>query len=199
LSLSKLRPAPRNANVMSVHLYGALVSSIRRVGFIDPILARDLGDGSYEIVDGHHRSRAAVDAGLGDVPALVLAGDEDPKLVALALNRIRGETDLAVAAEIVQELLANGLDEVDLSMTGFTDAEIRELASALDTSEPSLDDVGGLSTPEEVGTRPAKPFLLELTFRSKEELALVRKALRKAAGKGNDLSEGMLVLVGHDR
>lgn len=190
-----LRDAPQNANKMSAATYRELVLSIRRIGFVVPIVARDLGDGELEIVDGHHRVKAMKELGEVAVPTLIVTGDEDPRLVALALNRLRGETDLAVASMIVEELLESGLSTMDLSITGFSERELGELVSALEQPDPDLDDLGNTGMPEEVGTPVARPFLLDLTFRSKADLQAARKALRKAAGNGGDLADGLLRLV----
>jgi ParB-like chromosome segregation protein Spo0J len=193
--IQTLHDAPQNANKMDAAKYRELVLSIRRIGFVVPIVARDLGNGDLEIVDGHHRVKAMREIGEAFVPTLIITGDEDPRLVALALNRLRGETDLAVASMIVEELLESGLSTVDLSITGFSERELSELVSALEQPDLDLDDLGGTSLPEEIGTPVAKPFLLDLTFRTKADLAAARKALRKAAGKGGDLADGLLRLV----
>ncbi len=193
--LASLRDAPQNANKMDAAKYRELVHSIRRLGFITVIVARDLGDGDFDIVDGHHRVKAMRELGEVNVPTLVIKGDEDPRLVALALNRLRGETDLAVASMIIEELLETGLSTADLSITGFSEREMSELVSALEQPEPDLDDLGDTALPEEIGSPVARPFLLDLTFRSKEDLKAARKALRKAAGKGGDLADGLLRLI----
>lgn len=199
--LESLAPAARNANRMPDDKYRALVESIRRVGFVVPIVVRKLAEDEdvdnaaiiYEIVDGHHRVRALAEIGIAEASAVVLEGGEDPRLVSLALNRLRGETDLAVASLIVEELLEA---EVDMSISGFTGRELEALVSALESpDDPELSDLEGTEAPEEVGTPSAKPFLLDLTFRSKEDLAAARKALKKAAGKGGDLSDGLLRLI----
>src|SRR5262245_10441666 len=49
----------------------ALADSIKAQGVMQPILARPLGGGRYEIIAGERRWRAARIAGLTNVPALV--------------------------------------------------------------------------------------------------------------------------------
>lgn len=198
VALGALVASPQNANVMSAEKYAALVESIRVVGFVVPLLIKPLEEGSnkYLIVDGHHRTKAAHELGLVDVPAVVLEGDEDPRIVALAVNRLRGETDLAVASLIIAELVDDGLEPIDLTITGFSQKEIDELLAATHSpDEVELEDLEGAEVPAEVGSPVARPYLLDLTFRSKEDLASARKALRKAAGKGGDLADGLLRLV----
>jgi ParB-like chromosome segregation protein Spo0J len=194
-----IAPAPLNANVMSPAKYRELVTSIRRIGFVDPVVIHQLNIGDpivFETIDGHHRLRAAVEVGLPLVPALVLQPGEDRRLVALALNRLRGETDLTQAGLVIAELLEDGLDPASLSISGFTERELDQLVAAVsqDADDVELDDLGDVEVPTEVGAPVARPFLLELTFQSKAELAEAKKILRKAAGKGVDLAEGLLRL-----
>ena len=48
-----------------------LADSIREVGLVEPVIVRPSGDGLYEIVVGERRYRAAQQAGLDRVPAIV--------------------------------------------------------------------------------------------------------------------------------
>jgi len=194
--LDRLRDAPRNANKMPPARYKLLVESIRKIGFVQHALVLDLGDGWWEIVDGHNRARALRELGEVAMPSIVLRGGEDPRVVALALNRIRGETDLAVAALVIEELLSESFDRAALAITAFSDKEIDELVAAVKSpDEPDLADVAGAEIPEEVGAPAARPYLLDLTFRNKGDLAAARKALKKASGRGGDLADGLLRLV----
>jgi ParB-like chromosome segregation protein Spo0J len=194
--IDRLEDAPRNPNKMSPSKFEALVESIRRIGFVQHVIVRESGSERWEIVDGHHRRDALRILGETSVPAVQLEGSEDPRLVALALNRIRGETDLATASLVIEELMDAGLSHADLSISGFSDRELTELVAALATTDdPSLEDLDGLEVPEPVGTPVARPFLLELTFSSRADLVAARKALRKAAGKGGNLADGLLRVV----
>jgi ParB family chromosome partitioning protein len=55
-----------------------LADSIREHGVIQPIVVRELGvlDDNYEIIAGERRWRAAKMAGLGEIPAVIMTGDE---------------------------------------------------------------------------------------------------------------------------
>ena len=54
----------------------ALTASVREVGVIQPVLVRPSGDGSYELIAGERRWRAAKRAGLATIPSLVRDADE---------------------------------------------------------------------------------------------------------------------------
>ncbi|CAB4895972.1 unannotated protein [freshwater metagenome] len=53
-----------------------LAASIREIGVLQPVLARDMGDGTYQLVAGERRWRAARRAGLSTIPAVVRTTDD---------------------------------------------------------------------------------------------------------------------------
>lgn len=53
-----------------------LASSISAHGILQPIVARDLKNGSFEIIAGERRWRAAKLAGLSEVPCIIMDADE---------------------------------------------------------------------------------------------------------------------------
>jgi ParB family chromosome partitioning protein len=70
-----------------------LTDSIRRNGLLQPILVRPL-DGGYEIIAGERRWRAAIQAGLKRIPAVVQSVTEDKALeLALVENLQRQDLD----------------------------------------------------------------------------------------------------------
>lgn len=62
----------------------ALAESVRLHGILQPLTVRDMGDGYYQIIAGERRWRAAREAGLDEVPAIVVEAD-DKKAMELAL------------------------------------------------------------------------------------------------------------------
>ena len=54
-----------------------LASSIRELGIIQPISLRQTSDGSYQIIAGERRFRAATMAGLKSVPAYVRTAEDE--------------------------------------------------------------------------------------------------------------------------
>lgn len=184
---------PDNANSMSPEDFALLVHSIRTVGFLQPILIKP----PNTIVDGHHRKRAALEAGLTKVTAVLWDGTEEMRqVVSLGMNRIRGELDLGAVARRVTELAEQGWSMAQLTLTGFSVPDLEELVKS---SQPENEDVlaqgvnTGASDPEPDSS--PRPFLLELMFSSSEELQKVKRRLRREAGKGRELSEGLLKLL----
>ncbi len=68
-----LRPHPRNWRTHPQAQQDALRGLLAEIGYADALLARELADGSLELIDGHLRAETTPHA---DVPVLVLDVDE---------------------------------------------------------------------------------------------------------------------------
>jgi len=81
-----------------------LTDSIRERGVLQPLLVRPMGDG-FELVAGERRLRAALAAGLADVPVIVMdAGDSEALETALVENLQREDLNVMEEAEGYQLL-----------------------------------------------------------------------------------------------
>lgn len=77
IPIESLSPNPNQPRVhFDEEMLNDLAASIREIGVLQPILARDLGDGRYQIVAGERRWRAARRAGFATIPAVVRATDD---------------------------------------------------------------------------------------------------------------------------
>jgi len=64
-----------------------LTASLKQSGLLQPILVRRKGDGMYELISGERRWRAAKDAGLETIQAVIRnCGDEESIILALVEN-----------------------------------------------------------------------------------------------------------------
>jgi ParB family chromosome partitioning protein len=76
-----------------------LVASVKERGVLQPLLVRKIADG-YELIAGERRLRAAGEAGLREVPALVLdVSDREALEIALVENLQRSDLNLMEEAE----------------------------------------------------------------------------------------------------
>ena len=83
-----------------------LALSIRQRGIVQPILAREIGGGKFEIVAGERRWRAAQIAGLTSVPALVREIADDAALgIGLIENIQREDLNAMEEAAGIQRLI----------------------------------------------------------------------------------------------
>ena len=92
LKVGQLRPGkyqPRSH--MNEAALNELAASIKAQGVIQPILARELADGGYEIIAGERRWRAAQIAGLSLVPVLVRKVEDNAALAMALIENIQRE------------------------------------------------------------------------------------------------------------
>ena len=94
-----------------------LAASIREHGIIQPILCRKAPDGGYELIGGERRLRAAGEAGLHEVPVIVMdAVDRDAAEIALVENLQREDLNVVEEAEGYRALADGfGMTQADIA------------------------------------------------------------------------------------
>jgi len=105
IAASQLKPNPKNWRTHSDRQKDVLKGVLAEIGYADALLARELSDGTLELIDGHLRAETTPDQ---QVPVLVLdlnAGEAD-KLLAVfdPLAAMAGQDD---------ELLASLVESVE--------------------------------------------------------------------------------------
>lgn len=202
--LAEIRPTPdaENPNKMDAHEYAALRDLIKAGKFNQPLLLAPRADDTYRYtcVDGEHRRRALAELGYAEAPAVVrLMDDDEVRALRVGMNRARGRLDLTVARGVVTDLAAEGWAPAVIgALTAFGVEELADLAAPSGpTAAEMLAEAAGASTPEAPATA-AKPFVLEVAFADKKRYQLVRRKLKKAAGKTGDLGLGLLRVLGEE-
>ncbi|MCP1428333.1 ParB family chromosome partitioning protein [Microbacterium foliorum] len=94
-----------------------LVHSVREFGVLQPVVVRKNADGEYELIMGERRTRAAREAGLEAIPAVVReTADEDLLRDALLENLHRSELNPLEEASAYQQLLEDfGITQEELA------------------------------------------------------------------------------------
>ncbi|WP_033214188.1 ParB/RepB/Spo0J family partition protein [Kitasatospora phosalacinea] len=107
LPLESIRPNPRQPReVFDEVKLAELVASIKEVGLLQPVVVRQTGPDSYELIMGERRWRASREAGLDVIPAIVRATDDDKLLLdALLENLHRAELNALEEAAAYDQLL----------------------------------------------------------------------------------------------
>jgi DNA modification methylase len=129
--IDDLRPDPANPRRIGEDELDALERSLRQFGFVQPVLARRE---DRTVIGGHQRLVAARRLGLTTVPVTWLdVTVEQARLLGLALNKISGSWDEQLLARLLADLQA--VPDVDLSLSGFGDDEVKDLLRSLETRE----------------------------------------------------------------
>ena len=94
-----------------------LTESITLHGILQPVMVRPRGKGRYELVAGERRFRAAREAGLTQIPAVIREmSDEDSLIVALIENIQREDLNAMEAARGYRQLLDQfGITQLELA------------------------------------------------------------------------------------
>jgi ParB family chromosome partitioning protein len=121
----------------------ALAGSIAEAGVLQPLIVRPLADGRYELIAGERRWRAAREAGLETVPALVRDDDDDAQRLQTALIENVAREDLnpvdeaRACATLVEDL---GLTKEELGRRlGRSRVAISNLIRLLDLPDTALE------------------------------------------------------------
>jgi ParB family transcriptional regulator, chromosome partitioning protein len=117
-----------------------LADSVRVQGLVQPVVARPIGAGAWELIAGERRWRAARAAGLATVPALVRESDDrDSLLLALVENVAREDLSPIEEARAYAVLL----DEFGLALG--------DVAERVGRSKPTISNrIRLLELPEDV-------------------------------------------------
>jgi ParB family transcriptional regulator, chromosome partitioning protein len=141
LSVDDVHPNPRQPRRRFDHeSTAALAESVRAQGLVQPIVVRSRPIGGYELIAGERRWRAAREAGLERIPAVVReTGDRDALLLGLVENVAREQLTPVEEARAYALLI----DEFELGLG--------EIAERVGRSKPSVSNrMRLLDLPEDV-------------------------------------------------
>ena len=141
LDIAAIHPNPRQPRKrFEPDANTGLAESIKAAGIVQPVVVRSRGDGTYELIAGERRWRAAREAGLAAVPALVRdADDRDTLLLSLVENVAREQLSPVEEARAYAMLM----DEFGLTLG--------EVADRVGRAKPTVSNrVRLLELPEDV-------------------------------------------------
>ncbi|PAZ09384.1 chromosome partitioning protein ParB [Streptomyces sp. SA15] len=107
IPLDSITPNPRQPReVFDEDALQELVTSIKEVGLLQPVVVRQLGPARYELIMGERRWRACREAGLEAIPAIVRATEDEKLLLdALLENLHRAQLNPLEEAAAYDQLL----------------------------------------------------------------------------------------------
>ncbi|HMI81551.1 MAG TPA: ParB/RepB/Spo0J family partition protein [Solirubrobacterales bacterium] len=143
LPVELIKPNPSQPRTkFDAEALAALAASIEASGVVQPLLVRPLPDGSYELVAGERRWRAAQQAGIERVPAVVRDQAEAERLqAALIENMVREDLnpveEAKACAALVEEL---GLTKEELAKrVGRSRPAVSNLIRLLELPDEALE------------------------------------------------------------
>lgn len=107
IPLDAITPNPRQPReVFDEDALSELITSIKEVGLLQPVVVRQVGPERYELIMGERRWRACHEAGLEAIPAIVRATDDEKLLLdALLENLHRAQLNPLEEAAAYDQLL----------------------------------------------------------------------------------------------
>lgn len=136
---SELKPNPRNWRTHPAAQHDALRGVLADVGFADAVVARQLDDGTLELIDGHLRVETAGDA---LVPVLVVDLDDEQ-----ATRVLLTHDALASMATVDDNQLASLLEDVDFENEALDTLFAKMVADSW-AAAPKIDDRPEVEIPE---------------------------------------------------
>ena len=130
IALARLIPAEGNPNCMDEPMQARLRESISRFGLVENLVVRPIGHGLYEVLSGNQRLQILRELGHENIPCVVVELDDaQSRLLSQALNRIEGEDDLGLKAELVRNVLKKIPQTDVLSLLPETKDSLKALVS----------------------------------------------------------------------
>ena len=128
--IQQIHAADWNPNVMDATMRSHLRRSIECFGLVLPLVVRPTEDGNYETIGGAQRLAILRELAIDPVPCVVVATDDaHARLLAQALNRIQGQDDLGLQAELIREVLQSLPQEAVLQLLPETAQSLQAMAS----------------------------------------------------------------------
>lgn len=148
IDLVETNPHQPRSNVDGDALQG-LVSSITEKGVLQPVIAWQKADGSYELIAGERRWRAAIKAGLKTIPAIVRRSpgaeesESDSIEIALIENMVREDLnpiEEARACAVLVDQVGMKVEDVG-KRVGRSRSAVSNLIRLLDLPDEIIEDI----------------------------------------------------------
>lgn len=160
--IERIHPNPWNPNVQVEWMFKKELASIKKFGFVDPITVREkietmtpeldgkrltqhkiVTDLWYEIIDGEHRWKGAVELGYTELPCwnLGIVDDATAQQMTIVLNETRGEANQDRLRSLLQDLAARNEDQTELrEVMPFSRERFNELLAKTQVDWQSLEE-----------------------------------------------------------
>lgn len=153
--VSRVHPRRNNYRQMNQQQLAGLKASIARLGFKSLVTVNVEEDGTFGIIDGHHRYAEAVEAGDATIPVVFLFLNKlDADWGMLSFN-ISAETLAHEFNSLLKDIMAQGADMVELSAVSSVSVEYLDMLNKVGEDIEGALNAG--VNPEELLVSPRKP------------------------------------------
>ena len=139
LPLKELKPAaynPRKKLKKGDKEYEKIKQSLLKFGYVDPIIVNE----DLTVIGGHQRLTVLKDLDYETAKCVIVdLPKEDEKALNIALNKITGQWDEALLADLLLDLQES---DFNLDLTGFEPPEIDDILSNVHDKELAEDEFG---------------------------------------------------------
>lgn len=175
IPINQIKENNWNPNELDESAFQVLVQNIKdsKVGYTQPIEVRVIAKDEYEVIDGAHRLRACIEAGLTYVQCVVSDYDDtQARLETLAKNKIRGTINLVKAANLISELNKEiTLDDVE-DRTFYNRQELEDALRLLEIPKDFEMNLQDIAQKEELEAPVAVQFVV-----TKEQAEIIEQAV----------------------
>lgn len=180
--LKSLHAHPHSANVLPKGRLKKLIEHIRYSGRYPALIVRRVGEGGYQILDGHYRAVALRHLGLDEAHCDIWEVDDDEaRMLLLTLNRLVGRDDPRMRGELLLKLDAT--PEIK-ALAKKLPEDARKIRKLIELTQPPPD----LAAPLNADDLPYPvTFFLTATQR--------KKLLARLRSQGSDRAEALLMAL----
>lgn len=134
IPVDQMAPNPWNPNVMDDFMFEKELASIRKFGFVNPVIVREVGTDYFQIIDGEHRWKSGKQLGMDAVPSwnLGIIPDDVAKQLTIVLNETRGKSEPIKLSELLADLLSTNTREALLDVLPFSKEALDGLSGLAD-------------------------------------------------------------------
>lgn len=142
IKVNKLRKASWNYKGNDADLAQKLKENLKQNGQIENLIVRELGDGTFEVVNGNHRYDSLVELGIKEAMCCNMGeiSDSRAKKLAVVTNETKFPVDATKLAVLIKEISEDTLIEDLVTTMPFTLDELEYFMDA-DISDLLDDDI----------------------------------------------------------
>lgn len=149
MRLADIIPADYNPRITLTETdfeYKALKASIDEFGLVVPLIVNER---TRNLISGHQRLNIMLKDGIEETEVVVVdMKEKQEKALCIAMNKVSGQWDYGLLADIMEELRNS---EIDTIVTGFSNNEIVELLGELQESVENMPEIKSVDKKEYIG------------------------------------------------